>query len=235
MVRTTANLVERRTSLPQNGFRVTIVSLNAATDSQVEAIRNHRNSGKRGISFGFANDAYVVRCESATSTYEGGARKWMVNLVKEDIQYGGGFSEMAYSNGNRHFSAEDFVHMRAERILLAKTKQPAAQRGSSFDVSGSMIESFIQGSNTPIKVTSSPIVELAGKMSRTDGVQFLRCARLVTLFYLKAGDVVERIEHLTLGPMQKNSVHVEFRGVRRRKYANMDPEVITVEGDCPLP
>lgn len=217
-------------------FAVTIISKDAATDSRMEAIRNHSKTGERSISFAYANDAYIVRCESAASTYAGGAHQWKITLVKEDIEYGGGLMEMAYSSGGQqHFSAEDFARMRAERILLGNSTEHMGKPRSAFDLSDATIESFIQGINTPIKVTASPIVELAKKMPRTDAMQFLRFARLVTLFYLKASGVVERIEQLFLGPLKSNSVHVAVRGVRRKKFSNVDPEVITVEGDCPLP
>jgi hypothetical protein len=97
-----------------------------------------------------------------------------------------------------------------------------------------MLESFIQGNN-PLKVTSSPIQELAKKLPRDDVARFLTFARLLTLFYLKAGGVVERIEHLRLGPVASGSLHVVFRGRRRKKYQNVDADVIELEGDCPLP
>lgn len=216
-------------------FIVTIASENSATDSQMEAIRSHRNNGSQSIAFAYANDAYIVRCESATSTYEGGTHKWTITLSKEEIEYGGSFMEMAYSDGKNHYSAEDLVRMRAERILLGKGTLPTARGNSAPDISEAMLEIFVQGSNTPIKVGTSPIVELAKKVSRSDEMQFLRFARLLTLFYLKAGGIVERIEQLTLGPLTDNSVHVAFRGVRRKKYSNVAPAVITVEGDCPLP
>lgn len=225
-----AQLVERP---DDKKFTVTIVSQDATTDSRIEAIRSHRNTGNRSISFAYANDAFIVRCESATSAYEGGVHKWKINLTKEDVEYGGGYMESAFSDGTNSYTAEDIVRLRAERILLA-SQLPKAQRQSMFG-GYSMIESFVQGMHTPLKVTSSPIVELAKKMPRTDGEQFMRFARLVSLFYLKAAGIVERIEQLTMGPLTSNSVHVVFRGVRKRRYTNQDPEVINIEGDCPLP
>ena len=59
-------------------------------------------------------------------------------------------------------------------------------------------------------------------------------ARLMAVFQLVVGDVVEHVRHLALGPIVGNKVHVEFRGTRRRKYANVDPAEIEVEGDCEL-
>ena len=56
-------------------------------DSRLEAIRQLRNTGGRGISFAYASDANVVRCESATSIYEGGgSTEWKIKLAKDDDQ-----------------------------------------------------------------------------------------------------------------------------------------------------
>ncbi len=213
---------------------VTVVTSSAAADARLEEIHARRNSGTQQMSFAFANDAYLVRCESATSTYESGIHKWRIGLLKENIQYGGDSMEMAYSDGKNRYSTEQLARMRAERILFGMHSALPAKRGT-FDVSGSMVESFIQGSNTPLKVTGSPIQDLAKKMPRDDVARFLGFARLATLFYLKAGGVVERVERLTLGPLKGNSVHVLFRGQRRQKYSNVNAEVIELEGDCPLP
>ena len=75
----------------------------------------------------------------------------------------------------------------------------------------------------------------ARALPRDDPAAFLRFARLVSLYHLKAGSVVERIESLALGPLQGDSLHVKFRGVRGQKYSNVAPTVIEFEGDCSLP
>jgi hypothetical protein len=215
-------------------FIISLATNDSASDSRLEELRTQRNSANRELSFAYANDAFVVRCESVTSSYEAGTQKWRLALLKEDIQYGGHTMESSYSDGTRHYTVEDLARSRAERILLGTTAAPAEKRGFNFDVSGHMLESFIQGTSTFLKVTRSPIQDLAKKMTLTDPASFLTFARLVSLFFLKAGDVVERVERLSLGPLKGNSVHVDFRGLRRKKAQNVDAAVIEVEGDCPL-
>jgi hypothetical protein len=213
---------------------VTLVTTDAAEEAKLKAIRTNQHPLGRQLPFAFGNDAFVVRCESAPSTFEGGAHQWKVTLLKEDKQYGGGLMEMAYSDGKNHYTPEQFAMMRAERILLGAHPAPPSKRGANFDMSGTMIESFIQGSNTHLKVVNSPIQELAKKMPRDDAAQYLTFARLLAMYFLKAGGVAEHIEQLALGPLKNNSVHVKFRGRRHKKYSNVDAEVIEVEGDCPL-
>ena len=215
-------------------FVVSITSDDAATDSRLEAIRNHRNSGGHGISFAYASDAYFVRCESATSIYEGGAHKWKIKLAKDDNRHGG-YMESSYSDGQRHYSADDLARMRAEWILLDKHPAPGAGGGSSADITAMLFTIQVQGNSSPIRWTGSPIAELAKSIHRSDSEQFLTFARLVALFYLKATGAVEHVEKLTLGPLKRGSVHVAFRGVRARRYVNADPELISIDGDCPLP
>lgn len=216
-------------------FVVTIATSDAADEARLKAIRSQQHTLGRQLPFAFGNDAFVVRCESAPSTFEGGAHKWRVALLKEDVQYGGHMMESSYSNGSQNFSAEDFARMRAERILLGAHPAPPSDRRSWQGAGDTMIEMFVQGSNNHLKVTGSPIQELAKKMPRTDAGQYLTYARLLTLYYLKAGGVAEHIERLALGPLKADSVHVAFSGRRRRQYQNVDPVLIEVEGDCPLP
>ena len=98
-----------------------------------------------------------------------------------------------------------------------------------------MLEVFVQGVSVPLRIKNCPIQELAKSMTDVEPTMFLRFARLVAMFHLKAGGVVERIEHLALGPVKDGAVAVLFRGLRRRKYANTDPTRITIEEECPLP
>jgi hypothetical protein len=216
-------------------FIVTIATTDAEDEARLKAIRTNQHQLGRQLPFAFGNDAFVVRCESAPSTFEGGAHKWRVTLLKEDVQYGGGFMESAFISGSQRFSPEDFARMRAERILLGAHPAPPSKRGGNFDPTGPMIEMYIQGSNNHLKVVNSPIQQLAKKMPRDDAAQYLTFARLLAMYYLKAGGVAEHIERLALGPLKSNSVHVKFRGRRHKKYSNVDAEVIEVEGDCPLP
>jgi hypothetical protein len=68
----------------------------------------------------------------------------------------------------------------------------------------------------------------------TQSKRFLEQARLAAILALKGGDVIERVLELNLGPVKPGKVHVKFKGVRGRKYSNVEPTVIEVEGDCPL-
>ncbi len=98
---------------------------------------------------------------------------------------------------------------------------------------GAMLESHIRGMNTPASATDC-VIRAVYKEYKSDPRLFLQLARLAAIYFLKAGGVVEQVRRLTLGPLRKGKAHVVFQGVRRRKYSNVEPVVIELEGDCPL-
>lgn len=97
-----------------------------------------------------------------------------------------------------------------------------------------MLESHIRGTSNPVSVEHC-IVQVIYRSVGDDPEKFLRLARLASIYFLKAGGAVERILELALGPIKDRSVHVRFRGRRRKVASNVEPAVIEIEGDCPLP
>ncbi len=96
-----------------------------------------------------------------------------------------------------------------------------------------MLEHYIRGSNKPVSVDHC-VVQAMYQQHKSDPQLFLQLARLAAVFFLKAGDVVAEVLHLSLGPISGNKVHVQFQGRRRRVYDNREPTVIEIEGDCVL-
>lgn len=96
-----------------------------------------------------------------------------------------------------------------------------------------MLESHIRGTNNPVSVEHC-IVQVIYRSVGGESEKFLRLARLASIYFLKAGGAVERILELALGPIKDGSVHVRFRGRRRKVASNVEPVVIEVEGDCKL-
>jgi hypothetical protein len=94
------------------------------------------------------------------------------------------------------------------------------------------LENLIKGSG-PLPIASCVLRELYPSLQGNPS-EFLAKARLAAIFALKAGDVVERVVDLTLGPILSGRVHVRFKGMRREKYLNQPATEIQVEGDCLL-
>ena len=217
-------------------FSVQIPTTTAADDAAISAFRPHQFGRATPVPFAHGNDAWIVTVKEVEAISEGKGQLWTLTLVTEKVEYGGGWMEITLNMGGRSYSPDDIARMRAGRILLndppAHGKEPTSG-GEQALLEGAMLESQIQGVNNPASATDCIIRAVYTDYKDQPGL-FLKVARLAGIYFLKASGVVERVSQLTLGPVTRNKVHVVFQGVRRKKYSNVDPPVIALEGDCPL-
>jgi len=165
---------------------------------------------------------------------QGGQQIWTVTMASEDIQYGGGVSDMAYQAKGKLYTPDDFARLRAGRILLNDPPPLKDDHRQAFDrMEEIMMESFIRGSDNPVPIEQC-VVQVIFRACRGDTERLLRLARLGSIYSLKAGNVVEKVLDLTLGPLSNGKVRVRFRGSRRQAASNVAPAVIEIEGECPL-
>ncbi len=217
-------------------FSVEIHSRSAQIDAAISALRPHHFGKGTPIPFAHANDAWIVTVKDVEMVSEGQGQLWTVSLTPQDVEYGGGVMEMALNMGGRHYSSDDIARMRAGRILLNDPPAVGDKPRPGSDqalLEGAMLESHIQGVNTPASAKDCIIRAVYGEYKDKPRL-FLQVARLAAIYFLKASGVVEQVRQLTLGPLKKGKVHVRLQGVRRKKYSNVDPVVIDLEGDCPL-
>jgi len=217
-------------------FSVEIHSKSAQVDAAMNSLRPHHFGKGTPMPFAYANDAWVVTVKDVEMVSEGKGQLWTVSLTPQDVQYGGGMMEMALNIGGRHYSSDDIARLRAGRILL-NNPPPLSDKtprgGDQALLENAMLESHIQGMNMPASVKDC-IIRAVYNEYKSQPRLFLQLARLAAIYFLKASGVVEQVRRLTLGPFRKANVHVVFQGVRRKKYSNLDPVVIDLEGDCPL-
>jgi len=126
----------------------------------------------------------------------------------------------------------EIAEKRAGRLLL--NDPPAPGPKARRDTAESFVEIYIRGSSgTRYYVDRSVLSEVyAAYKDRPELI--LPLARLKLLYALRASDCVEEVLELRLGPIQDRRCHVRFRGRRARRYSNLDPHVIVIEGDCLL-
>lgn len=151
------------------------------------------------------------------------------------IECGWSIMDVSWQTEGKTYTPEDLSRLRAGRILL---NDPPPLADDERPVSPSqmhelMLESHIRGTSNPVSVEHC-IVQVIYRNIGNEPEKFLRLARLASIYFLKAGEAVEHILELTLGPITNGSVHVKFRGRRRQVASNVEPAVIEVEGDCPL-
>jgi hypothetical protein len=218
----------------EGNWVVAIRSTSAEDDAYLSGLHPHHFGRSRPMPFAHRNDGSLVTLKGVESVSEGGDQVWTITLVPEDIEYGGNMMDMAYRAQGREYTPEDFARLRAGRILLNDPPPIRDDDSNRLDrMSDAMLESFIRGHNNPVSVEHC-IVRVIYGSAGNDPERFLRLARLASIYFLKAGNAVERILELTLGPIRDGKVHVCFRGRRRKVASNVEPAVIEVEGDCPL-
>jgi hypothetical protein len=217
-------------------FSVAIHSRSADVDAAVNGLRPHHFGRGTPIPFAHANDAGIVTVKDVEMVSEGNGQLWTVSLTPQDVEYGGGVMEMALNMAGQHYSPDDIARLRAGRILLNDPPplgDKAPPGGNQALLEGAMLESHIQGINTPASAKDC-IIQAVYKQYKEQPRLFLQLARLAAIYFLKASGVVEHVRKLTLGPLRKSKVHVVFQGVRRKKYGNVEPTMIELEGDCSL-
>jgi len=214
------------------GVLTVVISTHTAEDDAVLPALGSARSGNDSISFAHRNDAWVVSVQDIESESAGEGLDWTVRLRPRDVTYGGGHGEFSKVNVNdQELTAEQIAEKRAGRILL-NNPSPLAYDHRKHDTA-TMLDMYIRGINVLKPVDRCVLRDLYARFG-DDPALYLRLARMAAIFALKAGDVVEQVERLSLGPIRESRVHVSFAGKRRRKYSNTDPYSIKIEGDCPL-
>jgi hypothetical protein len=216
----------------QRGGVVTVVihSRTAEDDAAIQSLVSARK-GAGSIAYAYRNDALVVDVQDVESESSEEGLDWIITLKPKNSEYGGRSTEMATTVDGKHFSADDIAELRASRILL-NDPPPMARNPRRFD-EHSMLDSLIQGTGVYLPVDRCILRDLYARFGN-DPMLYLRFARLGAIYALKAGDAIETVERLTLGPIHDGQVHVSFTGKRQKLYSNKAPHVIQIEGDCPL-
>ena len=228
-----ANFVRRN---KDQTISVEIPSASADEDAAMTALHPHHFGRAKPIPFAHGNDAWIVTVKEMESVSKGDGQLWTLTLAPEKVEYGGSVMEMSLSTGGKHYSADDIARMRAGRILLNDPPAMSEKARRPTDpalMEEAILESYIQGMNNPASVTKC-VIQTVYKDCQKQPSQFLPLARLAAIYFLKAGGVVELIQEMTLGPVEKGFVQVEFRGVRSQKFGNVEPSIIKIEGKCSL-
>jgi hypothetical protein len=205
---------------------VEVTARSAAESAAIQLLHPGRPDRPRSVAFAHGDDglvASVIRLGGRTS---GSKQVWSVTLKPED----GSHSSAATEANVQGHSAEEIAQMRAGRLLLNDPPPPATCRqGAGFD----MVEMYVRGVGTRFQADACILKEVYASYQDQPDL-LLPYARLRTVYALKVSRCVEQVLELRLGPVYEGKCHVRFRGRRARRYSNVDPFVISLEGDCPL-
>lgn len=183
------------------------------------------------IPYAHQNVGAIARIMKATRKSVNGNSTWEILLTLEDND-SGYMSEMSL-NG---ISADKIAELRARFILLNEKPLPDSynrKQDSRFNFNDSMLEIFVSGLNSRVKVEGSVLPDLWNIIGKDVG-NFLPIARLWSVFHLITSNTCKYILELKLGPIVDEKVSVKFRGQRDKQYVNVDPYIIELEGNCNL-
>lgn len=185
---------------------------------------------QRGIHIGVAYGLTPVygRVEEVKQIFVAAQERWVVTVSPSTDHIDGVFMEMSF--GNR--SADDIALLRARRILLNE-RVPEGRGGTVDELNATTLDVFVSGFNTPISVRQSPFPGLFKTLGQ-DRDYFVAVCRLFGVLFLYLTATVERVYTLDVELRQPDRLSVKFEGQRSRKFANVDPVVLKVEGDCHL-
>jgi len=215
-------------SVGQQGERILIEVRPRSTQEHADIQRLRPGHGRGDtIPFAHGDDALVARVADITSQSVAGRQVVTITLTPEKVQFGGGGMESSI-NG---ISADEIAERRAGRLLLNNPPAPPKSRGYKPE---DFVEGYIRGGSSTRYPAERAVLQEVYTMLKGGSDLLLALARLKLLYAMKASDCVEQILELRLGPVTDGKCHVRFRGQRARRYSNVEPHVIAVEGDCPL-
>ena len=199
------------------------------SDPNTASFFNGLLSSRERFWFAFGDDAFEVQMRDGKQVLESGKEAWILsmNVVKAQSDF---MSEVAFGN----LSADDLALIRAERVLLNRHR--ADSHRSDLDrVNGQFKESLVQGlSSSALGIgPQSPFLTLYKEFGG-QGAAFVAACRLIAVLQLKASNTIDRIYKLDIKKLPKDSLSIEFSGVRPRRYSNQDPKAIKIKGECDL-
>lgn len=183
-------------------------------------------SHRDDIAVAFGSTALLAHITEAKQVFERGQEVWKLTLQEVETDYGSGAMEVSVDG----HPADEIAEMRARRILLNESRARLAHDGG--DLNDSMLEMFIQGMSTPLKVPHSPLPGIYSEW-KDDPATFLQIARLTAVLWLRLSGAIERVLQLDMQFVDEG-LRVDFEGQRRRKFSNVDAYVIRIQGLCPL-
>jgi hypothetical protein len=181
------------------------------------------------VDFAFELTAVRARLTSVVRTFANSEDRYTLTLAPDGTAHGSNAVEMVTSG----YTADDIAALRARRILLDE-RLPATVLRPYGGRDDSTLEMLVRGLNTPMAVERSPLPELSRAIGQNGAARLVAAAKLTAVLWLRLTGTVAHVLDLDMRLKSRNTLVVRFRGERARVYSNKEPEVITVEGTCPL-
>jgi len=212
-----------------------IPSSSIRDDAVLQSLRPNAKQAQP-MKFAYGDDGFLVKVHKVEAVSSDDFRIWTVLLEPIVARNNNSKLEKSYRGRQRFYSADDIALLKARRILLNDPPKllSEARLFTPALVEREKIEQLIRETGTVFSIEDCVLQSLYPRYQERARL-FLELARLEAIFLLKAGGIVEQILEFSLGPVQQGKVHVKFRGRRRQIYVNIEPALIEIEGECPLP
>ena len=202
----------------------------AVDTSEIDSIFSRFRGHKGALLVAYGFDVAVVKLKSLNRVVSEGRAFWKVQFDPIRTEFS---NDMEV--GTSGISADQFAEKRVRRILL--NEDPMAIRSDTSDMlefaNEAMYESLVQGLNSIVKIQRSNFIDLHATFGN-DPIKFVEIAWISAIADLKLSAAVEQVHHLTL-EMNSEILNVDFSGRRHKKYVNVAPYEIKVEGSVTLP
>jgi hypothetical protein len=185
-------------------------------------ILNGIRQGTRPVVVAYQYNVAVCKVDQLTHLTESNKSRWELKLLVEQDNF-----QPDLEAGTSSISAAEFAEERARRLLL--NENPARE---TEDMNEIFLEVLRRGQGTMSKIERSPFPELFKTLGNKP-ILFLESAWITAAMQLKLSSCVETIDVLRL-ELRDSYLAVTFTGTRHRKYVNVDPHVINIEGQCLL-
>jgi hypothetical protein len=169
----------------------------------------------------FSNNAGVGSLVDVEHIAFAGRQRWRIELMALQSDF-----STTMEMGTPGTTVEQFAEIRAKRILLNE------KRPEQTDFNQTMREVLVQGQGAVIKVEGSPFPALY-KEYGSEPSRFLQIAWITAVMQMKLSNTVATIDRLHLG-LSGYVLTISFRGTRARKFSNVDPYVIKIDGQLDL-
>jgi hypothetical protein len=168
------------------------------------------------------------RLREIVQRFREGREEWTVTLTA--VQYRDvvdSFMELSLAE----MSADQIAELRLRRLLLNENPPTASSTGNPLD--SAFLEVLVAGMNVPLPIKHSPFPPLYRDLGDRPSM-FLAAARLIGSLWAVLCGAVETVDRCDVMLTPERTLHVSFAGRRARHFTNVEPAMITVEGDCKL-
>ena len=223
------NAMDGRLAVPQVESCAWGEEINLAVrDSESDSFFAQLRSERKEVVVAYAFDVALAKPIAATREVAKNTTTWKLSFSPTRIDF---TDSLEMGSGNT--TADEFAKMRVHRLLLNEYISHEPRNSSTLQQLNDMTrEIMILGLNPIVKIEKSRFPELFSFL-KGDPHNFLETAWIIAVADLKLSASVETIEKLKL-TLFDTTLHVEFAGRRHRKFVNVDPYQIQVQGELEL-